>query len=255
MTIDVFSATGSKVKTMELPSSLFEAPINWGLMHQAVVRQQNNRRRSGAHAKTRAEVQGSTKKLFSQKHTGNARRGSVRSPLLRGGGKAFGPRNAANYTTDMPKKMRHAALRSCLSLQAGKGAVIAIESYPDTIKTKALGDLLKKLPLEHGRKVLLVSPAEHRALALSARNLAGVKTVYASYLNPEDILNSKHIIFLADAIGEAEKVFGKKEVNAKITKKMPKAQAVEKKAAKPAKKTVGKKKAIKAKAASTSKKS
>lgn len=254
MNIDVFSNTGSKVKSLELPASLFGAPINWGLMHQAVIRQQGNRRQSGAHVKTRAEVQGSTKKMFAQKHTGNARRGSVRSPLLRGGGKAFGPRNVANYTQDMPKKMRHAALRSCLSLQAGKGAIIAIESYPDTIKTKALSDLLKKLPLEHGRKMLLVSPAAHRALALSARNLPGVKTVYASYLNPEDILNSKHIIFLADAIDEAERVFGKKESTAKLTKKMPKEEIVEKKA-KPAKKALGKKKTIKAKAASKSKKS
>jgi large subunit ribosomal protein L4 len=243
MTIDLFSSTGSKVKTLELPASLFEAPTNWGLMHQAVVRQQNNRRQSGAHAKTRAEVQGSTRKLYSQKHTGQARRGAIRSPVLRGGGKAFGPRNMANYATRMPQKMRHAALRSCLSLQAQKGAVLAIESYPDTVKTKQLADLLKKLPIEHGRQVLLVSPAAHRSLQLSARNIDGVKTVYASYLNPEDVLGSRHIIFLADAINEAEKMFGKKtDAEAKLSKKKieVKAELSEKKG-KPSKKAAKKK--------------
>lgn len=234
MTIDIFSATGTKLKTLELPANLFEAPVNWGLMHQAVVRQQNNRRQSGAHVKTRAEVRGSTKKLYAQKHTGQARRGSIRSPLLRGGGKAFGPRNIENYATRMPQKMRHAALRSCLALQASKGAIIGLESYPEAIKTKTLSTLLQKLPIEHGRKVLLVSNGANQALLLSARNIPAVKTVRASYLNPEDVLNSRHIVFLVDAITEAEKMFGKNATSSdavvaekkvkktKTTKKAPK---------------------------------
>lgn len=220
MTIDIFSATGSKVKSMDLPASLFEAPTNWGLMHQAVVLQQSNRRQSPAHVKTQSEVQGSTRKIRPQKHTGGARHGAIRNALMRGGGKLFGPRNIMNYTKDMPKKMRHAAIRSCLSMMASKGSIIGIESYPDTIKTKTLNDLLKKLPIEHGRKVLMVSSSAHKSLLLSARNVPFVTTVRASYLNPESILNARHVVFLVDAIDEANKTFGKKEVTtAKITKK------------------------------------
>ncbi len=221
MTIDVFSATGSKVKSMDLPTSLFGADVNWGLMHQAVVMQQANRRQSPAHVKTQSEVQGSTRKIRAQKHTGGARHGAIRNPIMRGGGKIFGPRNIMNHTKDMPKKMRHAALRSCLSVMAEKGAILAIESFPDTIKTKTLTELLKKLPIEHGRKMLIVSPSEHKSLQLSARNIAAVETVRAAYLNAEEVLNARNIIFLVDAIEEADSIFGKKEHVAKTTKRAP----------------------------------
>src|SRR3989344_4642016 len=260
MTIDLFSSTGTKVKTMELPSSLFHAPGNWGLMHQAVLPQQANGRQSAAHVKTRGEVQGSTRKMFTQKHTGRARRGPVRSPLLRGGGKTFGPRNTQNYVTRMPKKMRHAALRSCLAVQAGNGAILALESYPDTVKTKTLATLLQKLPLQHGRRILLVSSSRHSSLLLSARNIPTVKTVQAGYLNPEDILNSRHIIFLVDALSEADKMFGKvksDDADVKTTKKSEKKKEVKSKKVtkKPAVKAAGKKKAKKTASVARTKKS
>lgn len=208
----MFSSTGEKKGTLELPASLFGAPINWGLMHQALVSQQSNRRQSPAHVKTRGEIVGSTKKLYSQKHTGRARRGPIRSPLMRGGGKTFGPRNDKNYTKDMPRKMRHAAMRSCLSLQASKDAVLVLETYPNDVKTKTVAALLKKLPVDMGRKIVFVTPGVMRGLQLSARNIEGVKTLDAHYLNPEDVLNARHIIFLKDAIAVAEQVFGKKDI-------------------------------------------
>lgn len=207
MSVALYSSTGEKKGTLELPSTLFLATINWGLMHQALVRQQSNRRQSPAHVKTRSEVVGSTAKLFSQKHTGRARRGSIRSPLLRGGSKAFGPRNARNDRKDMPRKMRHAALRSCLSLQAKKDTILVLEGYPALIKTKQTSALLRKLPVELGRRILLVAPGAARDLTLSVRNIPGVKTLDARYLNPEDVLSARHIIFLKDALPIAEKIF------------------------------------------------
>lgn len=264
MTIDVYSVTGQKGKSMELPASLFEADVNYGLMHQAVLRQQGNARSSGAHVKTRGEVQGSTKKLFSQKHTGQARRGAVRSPLLRGGGKTFGPRNVMNYETKMPKKMRHAALRSCLSLQATNGNIIVVESYPDTAKTKIFSDLLKKLPVELGRNILVVSPSKSKALALSARNIPAVTTVFANYLNVESILKARSIIFLAEAITEADALFGKRDMMSQKVKpkavkvvkekveKAPKGARDGKKATKKAAATKEKKPAAKKKTSSKS---
>ncbi len=207
MTIDVYTATGTKKGTATLPASIFEAPINEGLMHQALVRQQSNRRQATAHTKSRGEVQGSTRKLFQQKGTGRARRGSIRSPLLRGGGKAFGSQKDRNYTKDMPRKMRRMALLSCLSLQAKNGAILGLEGYPDAIKTKDAATLFGKLPVELGRRILVVLPARQDSLALSVRNLPGVKTVQVPYLNPEDVLVSKHIIFLTDAIEKTEALF------------------------------------------------
>lgn len=209
MTIDVYSAAGTKKETLSLPEGVFNAPINETLMRQALMLQQSNRRSSIAHAKNRGEVAGSTRKLYSQKHTGRARRGSVRSPLLRGGGKAFGPRSDQNYVKEMPKAMRRAALLSCLSFKAKQGALVGLESYADTIKTKEMAVLLKKLPVELGRKILFVLPETNKPLALSARNIPGVKTLLAAYLNPEDLLTAKNVIFLSGAVEKVEELWGK----------------------------------------------
>ena len=184
-------------------------------MHQAVVLQQSNRRSSIAHVKSRGEVAGSTKKLYAQKHTGRARRGSIRSPLLRGGGKAFGPRSKRNFSKDMPRSMRRTALLSCLSLKAKEGAIVGLESYGNNVKTKDALALLKKLPVELGRRILVVTSEMHRSLHLSTRNIPNVKTIVAPYLNPEDILVSRHIIFLKDAVTKAEELWGAKKERTK----------------------------------------
>jgi large subunit ribosomal protein L4 len=247
MTIDLFSAAGQKLKSLHLPTTLFTGEVNTGLMHQAVLLQQSNRRRPIAHAKTRGEVVGSTRKLFQQKGTGRARRGPVRSPVMRGGGKAFGPRSIQNYTLRMPKAMRHAALRSCLSAQQKHGSIVALESFGTEVKTKTLALLLQKLPLKNARRVLIVWGDSNRALTLSARNLTNTKTLSAAYLNPEDVLNATSIVFLVDALEVADRVFGKK---AKESDEVV-ADATEEKAA-PAKKTVKKPAAKKPAAKKTS---
>lgn len=207
MTIDVYTSAGAKDGTATLPKALFEANINEGLMHQAVVRAQSNVRNTVAHTKTRGEIRGSTRKLFQQKGTGRARRGSVRSPVLRGGNKAFGPTKIANFIKNMPQKMRRAALFSALSYQAKNGSIIALKSYPDTIKTKDAHKMLEKMPVDIGRRILIVTPERNESLALSVRNIPGVRTVMAQYLNPIDILGSRHIIFMVDALKKAEEVF------------------------------------------------
>lgn len=216
MTIDLFSATGTKKGTLELPAVLFGGFVNMDLMHQAVLLQQSNRRYPIAHVKTRAEVRGSTRKVSAQKGSGRARRGSIRSPLLKGGGKAFGPRNDANFTKNMPKNMRHAALVSCLTQQAKNSAILGLEDYPETIKTKALHTLLQKLPVQIGRRILFVVPERHNALWMSARNIPRVKVITAPYLNPEDVLLSKSIIFVGDSVEKAAAIFGKGPVGSRV---------------------------------------
>ncbi len=212
MKVDVFTSTGSKKGQVELPETLFAAPINQDLMHQAVVRQQSNRRTNIAYVKSRGEVVGTTKKAYQQKHTGRARRGALRSPLVRGGGKAFGPKNDRNFIKDMPKSMWRAALRSSLSLQAKQGAIIALDSYPETVKTKDFVNMLKKMPVEMGRRLLIVLPATHDALYYSSRNIPRLKTVTVQYLNPLDVLQSRNVIFVGDSIEKADAMFGKNRV-------------------------------------------
>jgi hypothetical protein len=97
-----------------------------------------------------------------------------------------------------------------LAFQAKNNAILALEGYPDTIKTKTFATLLTSLPLEHGRATLFVLPEKHQGLELSSRNVPYVKTILASYLNPEDVMHSRRIVFLVDAITKAEKLFGKK---------------------------------------------
>lgn len=222
MKIDVYSSTGSKKGTLDLPESLFGARVNMDLMHQAVVMQQSNRRSPIAHAKNRSEVRGSTKKIFAQKGTGRARRGPARSPVLKGGGKAFGPKKDRNFHKDMPKSMRHAAIRSCLSHQAKNGAIFGLESYPETVKTKVFHDLLKKLPVQIGRRLLFVVPDGHKSMWMSSRNVPRVKLVRAAYLNPEDVLLARSIIFVANAVEKAETVFGERAERATTAKKTTK---------------------------------
>lgn len=220
MTIDVYTSKGTKEGTVTLPKAIFGAPINEGLMHQAVVRKQSNDRSSIAHAKSRGEVRGSTRKLFQQKGTGRARRGSVRSPVLRGGGKAFGPKSVANFVKDMPRKMRRAALFSALSLQAKNGVIIGLKDYPDTVKTKDAQAMLQHMPVDLGRNIVIVTPRSQGGIALSVRNIPGVRTVMAQYLNPVDVLGSRHIIVMVEALKELEKTFGnekRKEENGKST--------------------------------------
>lgn len=208
MTIDVYTTSGEKKGTATLSKTIFEAPINEGLMHQAVVRQQSNRRKPIAHVKSRGEVRGSTAKLFRQKGTGRARRGSIRAPLLRGGGKAFGPRNTASFIKDMPRKMRRIALFSCLSLKAKGKAIIGLSGSVSDIKTKKVHDMLKKMPVEIGRRILIVIPSGDLNLQLSARNIPNVKVIQAPYLNAEDVLTATNIIFHTDALTKLDEVFG-----------------------------------------------
>ena len=118
MKIALYDATGEKSGDVTLNKTLFESKINKDLMHRAVVMRLANRRNPIAHVQTRGEVRMTTKKAFRQKGTGNARRGALSTTLLRGGAASHGPRNERNFTKDMPKKERRAALYSALSAQA-----------------------------------------------------------------------------------------------------------------------------------------
>src|SRR5512137_103615 len=126
MEVDVFNMKGEKVRKVDLPAEIFEAPINVDLMHQAYVRQLANARLGTHDTKTRGEVSGGGRKPWKQKGTGRARQGSTRAPQWVGGGRVHTP-HPRDYTLEMPRKMRRAALRSALSVKASEAGIVVVE--------------------------------------------------------------------------------------------------------------------------------
>lgn len=206
MKIDLYAADGKKKGSVEVSKQLFAAKINQDLMHRAVIMRLANARRAIAHTKTRGEVACSTKKMFRQKGTGNARRGAASTNILRGGGVTHGPRNTANFSKMMPKKERRAALFSALSAKAEAKAVFASQAPKlDVPSTKSMADLLTKLP--QGKKLLFVVEAGADTFVKSVNNLPNVNFVRADYLNPYDLLMADQVCFLESSLPVVESTF------------------------------------------------
>jgi large subunit ribosomal protein L4 len=183
MEVDVINMEGEKVRTIELPSKIFEAPINVDLMHQAYVRQMANARLGTHNTKTRSEVAGGGRKPWRQKGTGRARQGSIRSPQFVGGGKAHAPK-PRDYFQSMPRKMRRAALRSALSVKAADNEIVVLDSLVvDEPKTRLMAQTLNRLA--GSGKVLILIPDQNDGYEVvrSANNLPEAKTLLATYLN------------------------------------------------------------------------
>ena len=193
------------LRDVELSDGLFALPISTklkGLLHQAVVRQQANARKGGASVKTRAEVRGSTRKLFPQKGTGRARAGGIRSPLRRGGGVTFGPQ-PRSYAQRMPKKMRRLAIRGALSAKVADGRMAIVDDLGfEQPRTKEMMQVLDSL--KANKSVLVVTPEPREALIKSAGNMARVKTLPARYLNVYDVLAHEHLVIELEAVRQAE---------------------------------------------------
>ena len=128
MQVPVYGLSGEVVDNIEISDRVFDVPFNEAVVHQAVVRQRANARQGTASTKTRGEVTGSSRKLYRQKGTGNARAGSAKSPIRRGGGIMFGPK-PRSYRQAMPRKMRQLALRCALSAKARDGELAVLESF------------------------------------------------------------------------------------------------------------------------------
>lgn len=198
MKVPVYNMAGEEVDNVELPEAIFEAKINRGLMHQALVRQLANARLGTHQVKGRSDVNRSTAKIYRQKGTGNARHGSRRAPIFVGGGVSHGPQ-PRKYTKDMPRKMRRAALRSALTVKAANGELVLLDQLSlEAPKTKEMVALLNRLDVQNGALVLLAERDER--VEKSARNLPDVKTLRASYLNMRDLLGYDKIVLPLDAL-------------------------------------------------------
>jgi large subunit ribosomal protein L4 len=201
MKADVFNMKGEKVKTVELPAEIFEAPINLDLMHQAYVQQMANAHLGTHDTKVRGEVAGGGKKPWKQKGTGRARQGSTRSAQWVGGGRIHTP-HPRKYTQHMPVKMRRAALRSALSAKAKDSGVILVDDFfLDEPKTRLMAEALNALI---GNASALVVAAEKDAaydvVSRSTRNLPDAKLLLAHYLNIRDILSYDKLIMPLKAL-------------------------------------------------------
>jgi large subunit ribosomal protein L4 len=198
MKVDVLNMQGKKIGTAELPPSIFEAPIKQDLMHQALMRQLANARLGTHKTKGRSEVSGGGRKPWRQKGTGRARHGSRRSPIWVGGGKAHTPK-PRDYSWDMPRKMRRAALRSALSIKAAQEEVVVVDELRmESPKTNEMVTALELLV--GGASALILLPESNEAVEKSVSNLQEAKTLRANYLNVRDLLSYDRLILPLGAL-------------------------------------------------------
>lgn len=207
MKVPLYTLSGKrKKKQVELPDHIFAAPVNEAVMHQALVRQLANARLGTHKTKTRGEVRGGGAKPWRQKGTGRARHGSIREPQWRGGGTVFGPQ-PRSYRQKMPKKMRHLALKGGLTVKAQEGKILVLDGLEmEESKTKEMLTILENLKVEDSALILL--PERNTNVERSARNISGVKTLRANYLNLRDLLSHDWLIMPLGALEMIEGLLG-----------------------------------------------
>ena len=201
MEVDVLNMEGQKVRTVDLPAEIFEAPINVDLMHQAYVRQMANAHLGTHDTKTRSEVSGGGKKPWKQKGTGRARQGSSRAPHWVHGGRIHTPQ-PRKYTQHLPLKMRRAALRSALSAKAADAGVVVVDELSlEEPKTRLMAAALNTLVGASSALVLVAEKdANYDLVSRTTNNLPDAKLLMASYLNIRDLLGYDKLVMPLGAL-------------------------------------------------------
>lgn len=201
MKVDVLDLEGKKLREVELPSAIFEAPINVDLMHQAYVRQMANARLGTHETKVRSEVAGGGAKPYKQKGTGRARQGSRRAAQWVGGGRIHTP-HVRSYEQRMPKKMRQAALRSALSAKAAEAGIVVIDGFSlSEAKTRVMVDTLRRLVGDSTALVVLPEKDDaYQMVTRTTNNLSETKVLLASYLNIRDLFGYDKLILPEKAL-------------------------------------------------------
>ena len=199
--VDVHNVAGEKISEVELSEDIFNVAVKGSVLHDVVKMQLASKRAGTASTKTRGEVRGSTKKLFRQKGTGNARAGSKKSPLRRGGGVIFGP-SPKSWGYKLPKKVRRLALKMALSSKYQDNTLKVVDDLGiDSIKTKKFVETINRLGV---KKVLVVTERSNENLELSARNLPNAKVIRVEGLNVYDILKFDNLLLLQPSIDKIE---------------------------------------------------
>lgn len=189
-----YNQEGKITQELDLPSNIFEVPLNRDLVHQVAVAQMANRRKPIAHTKGRGEVSGGGRKPWPQKGTGRARHGSIRSPLWRHGGVVFGPRSNRVFSKKINQKMRKAAFLQVLSEKARNKLLFLLEvSSLKVPKTKEVAKLFENMFPKKKSTLLVISSAEN-TLMQSARNIPFVRVKTISNVNVLDLLQTTFLI-------------------------------------------------------------
>ncbi|MCR5314954.1 MAG: 50S ribosomal protein L4 [Bacteroidaceae bacterium] len=209
MEVSVLNIKGQETgKKVELNDAIFGIEPNDHVIYLA-VKQYLAAQRQGTHkSKERSEIAGSTRKLIRQKGGGGARRGDIKSPVLRGGGRVFGPQ-PRDYWFKLNKKVKALARKSALSYKAQQNAVIVVEDFDfEAPKTKAFVDLQKSLNVD-GKKLLLVLPANNKNVFLSARNIQRVEIASANAINTYQVMNANVLVVTENALKLVDETFNK----------------------------------------------
>jgi len=218
--INVYNKEFQEIDKIEIRDDIFNIEPNMDVLYRYVDMQLTNKRAGTASTKTRAEVRGGGRKPWPQKHPGRARAGSIRSPIFRHGGVAFGPK-PKEYHKSLNKKMKKLALKSALSVRFRENNLIILDDLKfDNPKTKDMKEVLNKFGIEN-KKVLIVLPYKeegYKNVKLSAKNLPQVKVLIADNsgqkkknidgLNVFDLINNEKIVLTREMVNKIEEVIG-----------------------------------------------
>ena len=196
--VPVFSRDGKQVETLQIDEQQLGGKVRSRLLKQAIVMYEANQRQGTVAKKSRSMVEGSTRKIYKQKHTGNARMGSVRSPVRRGGGRTFDqvPRD---HSKDMPEKMRRLARAKALLAKLVDQEVKIVDGFGlDSPKTKQFAQVLKALQID-GRTCVLATARHDEALFKSGRNIHGMMITTVSQINAYNLLRHHFVLFTKEA--------------------------------------------------------
>lgn len=202
--VALLNVSGSQVGEVELNDAVFGIEPNVHVLHDAVIMQRASLRFGTHKVKGRSEVRGGGRKPWKQKGTGRARQGSIRSPQWVGGGTVFGP-TPRSYSFKLPKKVRRLAIKSALSSKVIDQDIIVLDALTlNAPKTKEFAAILNNLKVD--RKALIVADSYDDVIALSARNIPGVKFIAADGISVLDVLTHDKLIITKEAVQKVEEV-------------------------------------------------
>lgn len=204
--VDVVNIEGDVVSQTELNDSIFNIPVKKSVLHQVVTAQLAAKRTGTASVKRRSDVKGSRRKLYRQKGTGRARKGDIKSPVLRGGGVVFGP-DPRDFSKKVLKKVRKLALKMAFSSKVRERQLVVVDRFDlDEIKTKVFAGIIKTLDAE---RALIVTAEKDERLERSSRNVPGVKVLQTQGVNVYDILKYPKLVLVQPAIEGIEERLGR----------------------------------------------
>ncbi len=210
MEVNILNINGQETgRKAVLNDAIFGIEPNDHVIYLAVKQYLANQRQGTSKSKERSEIKGSTRKLIRQKGSGGARRGDIKSPLLRGGGRVFGPK-PRDYSFKLNKKVKRLARKSALSYKAQENAIMVVENFNlEVPKTKEFVNITKNLNVE-GKKLLFLMPKGSGNVYLSARNLQRVKVMEASKLNTYSVLDADVLVIAENSLQTIDEILMKK---------------------------------------------